>query len=293
MTSGREFINSVLIFDQSSSRKFIECRPRKSLQFFQFIEIFLMSFTKIPILFWKFSSKLFISCMSMVNFSSLGFDNSIQFLNTSSIRIGLKFVFVNLCSKVSDNLLFFVFQGESWWFRFPFRDLILSARTKFVHGSHRSCVCVKKDWSWQQTFFIRVISLSSVRWFSSLLNEQWWRKHFLDGLIVEFRVTQVRGLRIFVAWFFLEDHFSSLWAVEVVKELGLINCGEDVAREQYSSLCEGAAGVSLGAVHMEEGVQVRVQVECGIEKAGDRKEHGERQNEDTSNRQSTAHHGWH
>ena len=33
-----------------------------------------------------------------------------------------------------------------------------------------------------------------------------------------------------------------------------------IARRQYSSLGEGAAGVSLGAVHME-GVQVRVQAE--------------------------------
>ena len=62
---------------------------------------------------------------------------------------------------------------------------------------------------------------------------------------------------------------------------------------QYSSLGEGAASVSLGAVHMEGGVQVRVQVEVGREEVGDREKHGERQNEDTSNRQSTAHHGWH
>ena len=34
---------------------------------------------------------------------------------------------------------------------------------------------------------------------------------------------------------------------------------------QYSSSGEGAAVVSLGAVHIEEGVQVRVQVECGRE----------------------------
>ena len=65
------------------------------------------------------------------------------------------------------------------------------------------------------------------------------------------------------------------------------------ARRQYSSFGEGAAGVSLGAVHMEERVQVRVQVEVGKEEAGDREKHGERQNEDTSNRQSTTHHGWH
>ena len=45
--------------------------------------------------------------------------------------------------------------------------------------------------------------------------------------------------------------------------------GVYIAREQYSSSGEGAAGVSLGAVHMEEGVQVRVQVECGREEVND------------------------
>ena len=67
-----------------------------------------------------------------------------------------------------------------------------------------------------------------------------------------------------------------------------------IARVQYSSLGEGAAGVSLGAVHMEEGVQVRVQVECGREEVNDGEKHGERQNEEaTKNRRSNAHHGWH
>ena len=69
--------------------------------------------------------------------------------------------------------------------------------------------------------------------------------------------------------------------------------GVYIAKWQYSSLGEGAAGVSLGAVHME-GVQVRVQVECGREEVNDGEKHGERQNEEaTRNRQSTAHHGWH
>ena len=62
-------------------------------------------------------------------------------------------------------------------------------------------------------------------------------------------------------------------------------------RVEYSSLGEGAAGVSVGAVHMEEGVQVRVQVECGSGEVNEGEKHGERQNEDTSNRQSTAHPG--
>ena len=65
-----------------------------------------------------------------------------------------------------------------------------------------------------------------------------------------------------------------------------------IARGQYSSLGEGAAGVSLGAVHMEEGVQVRVQVECGREEVNNGEKHGERQNEEaTRNARSNAHHG--
>ena len=68
--------------------------------------------------------------------------------------------------------------------------------------------------------------------------------------------------------------------------------GVYIARVQYSSLGEGAAGLSLGPVHME-GVQVRVQVEVGREEVDEGEKHGERQIEDTSNKQSTAHHGWH
>ena len=65
-----------------------------------------------------------------------------------------------------------------------------------------------------------------------------------------------------------------------------------IGKGQYSSLGEGAAGVSLGSVHMEEGVQVRVQVECGSEEVHDGEKHGERQNEEaTRNGRSNAHHG--
>ena len=65
-----------------------------------------------------------------------------------------------------------------------------------------------------------------------------------------------------------------------------------IAREQYSSLGEGAASASLGAVHMDEGVRVRVQVECGREEVNDGEKHGERQNEEaTRNGRANAHHG--
>ena len=75
-----------------------------------------MSFTKIPILLQLFmkklliSSKLFVSCKSTINFTSLRLDNSIQFLDTSSIIIGLELVFLNLCSTISENLLYLSFK---------------------------------------------------------------------------------------------------------------------------------------------------------------------------------------
>ena len=62
-------------------------------------------------------------------------------------------------------------------------------------------------------------------------------------------------------------------------------------RRWAHNLCEG---VPLGEVHMEEGVQVRVQVECGREEQGEGETHGEIQNEEaTGNGRSNAHHGWH
>ena len=64
------------------------------------------------------SSKLFITGMSVINFSSLRLDNSIQFLDTSSVKIGLEFVFSNLCLTVSENLLSLSFQKNPNLFTF-------------------------------------------------------------------------------------------------------------------------------------------------------------------------------
>ena len=107
-----EFKASGSIFDQVSPRNCVECWALKSLQFFHFSEAFLISFSKIPILLQQLfmnklmiSSKLFVSCQSTINLTSLILDNSIQLLNTSSIIIGLEFVFLNLNSTISDNLL--------------------------------------------------------------------------------------------------------------------------------------------------------------------------------------------
>ena len=56
------------------------------------------------------SSKLFVSCQSTINLTSLRLDNSIQFLDTSSVIIGLELVFLNLCSAISEYLFFLSFQ---------------------------------------------------------------------------------------------------------------------------------------------------------------------------------------
>ena len=56
---------------------------------------------------------------------------------------------------------------------------------------------------------------------------------------------------------------------------------------QFSSLGEGAVGVSLGVVHMEEEVQDRVQVEVGREEQGIGETHGkERGEEQRENKRS-------
>ena len=56
------------------------------------------------------SSKLFVSLMSTINLTSLRLDNFIQLWGTSSIIIGLELVFLNLCSTISENLIFLSFQ---------------------------------------------------------------------------------------------------------------------------------------------------------------------------------------
>ena len=63
---------------------------------------------------------------------------------------------------------------------------------------------------------------------------------------------------------------------------------------QNSSVGAGAGVICLGVVHMEEGVEVRAQVEVGREEVGEGETHGQSQNEEaTRNKRSTAHGGWH
>ena len=162
----------------------------------------------------------------MISFPSLRVNNSSQFLDTSSIRIGLKFISVLTSAKIcsfclSRRILIRSFSMSRPDFRF-WNEL----------GSYRSLtvlVCAKTDWAGNK-LSQRVISLSQVRWFFPLLNEQWWRWRFSDSLIVEFRIERVRKLRIYVVGFILEDHRRTLWVVEVVEELGLITCERVVYR---------------------------------------------------------------
>ena len=74
--------------------------------------------------------------------------------------------------------------------------------------------------------------------------------------------------------------------MEVVKELGLITCGRCVTC-QRARLLGGAGNDCFGVVHMEEGVQVRVQLEVGREEQGEGETHGESLNEEaTRNKRS-------
>ena len=71
--------------------------------------------------------------------------------------------------------------------------------------------------------------------------------------------------------------------MEVVKELGLITCGRSV-------FCQGARllgwrrrrVICVDVVHMEEGVQDRVQVEVRREEQGEEETHGKGQSEETT-----------
>ena len=65
-----------------------------------------------------------------------------------------------------------------------------------MYGSPRSYMTDRQRLTWQQTFFKQIISLSTVRWFFSLLSEQWWRENSADGVVIDLRVMQVRGPRV-------------------------------------------------------------------------------------------------
>ena len=113
-----------------------------------------------------------------------------------------------------------------------------------MYGSPRSCMTDRQPLTWQQTFFKRVISLSTARWFFSLLSEQWWRERSADGVVTDLRVMQVRGPR--VAGLFLEENVSGLWVVEIIEEVGLITCKRGVIAQRARLLIgRSAQGILL------------------------------------------------
>ena len=83
--------------------------------------------------------------MIVINLTSLRLNNSIQFLNTALVRIGFKFMFLNLGSTISENLLFLSFKENPDSFVSISR---LDCRFLDELGSKTGLsvlVCVKKD----------------------------------------------------------------------------------------------------------------------------------------------------
>ena len=75
---------------------------------------------------------------------------------------------------------------------------------------------------------------------------------------------------------------SAVWTPAQDPEVVFVR-GWYIAMGQYSSLCGGAAVLTLGVVDMEDGVRGRVQVECGREEVND----GEKQEKDRTRKQPT------
>ena len=101
-----------------------------------------MSFTEIPILLqYLFVTKLlilsasFVSLTSKTNFFFLWLYRFIQLFNTSSVLIGLEFVFLNLCLTVCENLLSLSTQEGPDLFILRVKSLsFLSARHKSANN---------------------------------------------------------------------------------------------------------------------------------------------------------------
>ena len=105
----------------------------------------------------------------------------------------------------------------------------------------------------RQTFVKRVISLSTARWFFSLLSEQWWRERSADGVVTDFRVMQVR--KFGVARRLLDENFSGLWDVVVVEELGLITSERRCWPKARLLIHGSAQGVLFETILTEEEVK--------------------------------------
>ena len=146
----------------------------------------------------------------------------IQLLNTSSVIIGLKFVFSNLCLTVSEILLSLSFQKNPDLLTFlavarNFSNTWNLWGKRFHNGSTRSIMTDGRRQTGRQTFFLRVIGSSTTRIIFSLLVEQWWRERLADGDVIVLDV--IRGPILDRG--FLDVVFSSIQNVVV---FWLITC---------------------------------------------------------------------
>ena len=65
-----------------------------------------------------------------------------------------------------------------------------------------------------------------------------------------------------------------------------------IAVEQYSSLCEGAADISVDAVDIGDEVLVRVQVECEREEVNNGEKQEKDKHEETDNERTIKRSSW-
>ena len=107
-------------------------------------------------------------CLSTTNFFFLRLDHFVQLLNTSSVIIGLEFVFSNLCLTISKNLLSLSFQKNPNLFTSGAVSRFLDTRNLWVKWANNGSPprSIMTDWRRQtgrQAFFLRVIGSSSAR----------------------------------------------------------------------------------------------------------------------------------
>ena len=117
-------------------------------------------------------------CLSTMNFFFLWLDRFIQLLNTSSVIIGLEFVFLNLCLTISENLFSLSLEESPNLFAFRVLSLNVSnTRNVWIkcganNGSPRSSMTDRRRQTGRQAFFFRVIGSSSAR---VRAPRRWWR----------------------------------------------------------------------------------------------------------------------
>ena len=120
--------------------------PKETVLFLGFL--FLQTDLFLNCVFWMilFSAEAIFASSTSKSGIQILLQNTKILDHPSSIRLGLNFVLVDLSSDLSENLLFLSFKEnpDSLVFHVATGFLFLR-RTRFVYGSHRTCVCAKKD----------------------------------------------------------------------------------------------------------------------------------------------------